>query len=54
MTIILTKPRLSENMLPNIKIWETGWSNILENLSLVALKLLILTQFASPNPSILL
>ena len=33
----------------NINTWENGWSNFLENLRIVAVKLLELTQFASPN-----
>ena len=46
-----TKPWLSANMLPNIKTYENVWSNFSENLKIVALKLLELTQFASPNLS---
>ena len=37
-------------MLLNIKTYENGWS--LENLRVVAIKLLESTEFASPNPSI--
>ena len=46
---IAMKPWLSRSMLPNIKIWGNWWSNFSENLRVVALKLLELTQFASPN-----
>ena len=35
-TGIGTKPRLSGNMLPNIKTCENGWSNFSENLRSVA------------------
>ena len=44
--------RDSWNMLPNIKTCENGWSNFSENLTVVAQKLLELTQVASPNISI--
>ena len=44
-----TKPRLSRSMLPNIKTCENGWSKFSENLRIVALKLLELTRFLSPN-----
>ena len=42
-TGIATKPGLSGNILPNIKPCENGWSNFLENLRVIALKLLELT-----------
>ena len=48
-TGIATKPRLSGNMLPNIKTCENGWSNFSGNLRIVALKLLELTRFLSPK-----
>ena len=48
-TDIGTKLRLSGNMLPNIKACYCGWQNFSENLRVVAIKLLELTQFASPN-----
>ena len=41
---IATKPWLSGNMFPNIKICENGWSNFSNNLRIVALKLLELTR----------
>ena len=47
-----TKPRLSGNMLPNIKTCENGWSNFSETVWIVVLKLLELTRFLSPNISI--
>ena len=47
-----TKPRLSGNMLPNIKTCENEWSNFSKYLRNVALKLLELTRFASPDQSI--
>ena len=47
-----TKPRLSRNMLPNINKCENGCWYFSENLRIVALKLLELAQFASPNLSI--
>ena len=43
------KPWLSGNMLPNIKTFGNGWSNFSENMKIVALKLLVLTGFSSPN-----
>ena len=46
-----TKPRLSGNMLPNINTCENWWY-FSENLRIVALKLLELTQFASLNLNI--
>ena len=49
---IATKPRLSGNMLPNIKTCENGRSNFSEKLKLVALILLELTRFLSQNLSI--
>ena len=49
---ITTKPRLLGNMLSNIKTRENGWSHFNENLRLMVIKLLKLTQFASPNLSI--
>ena len=45
-TGIATKPWLSGNMLPNIKTDENGWSNFWENLLVVAIKLIELSQFA--------
>ena len=51
-TCMTTKPRLLVNMLPNIKTCENRWPNFLENLRVVAIKLLELTQFASRNQSI--
>ena len=36
---------------PNIKTCENGWSNFSENLRPVAIKMLELTLFASPNLS---
>ena len=47
-----TKPWLSRNMLPNSKTCKKEWSNFSENLTVVATKLLELTQFASLNQSI--
>ena len=47
-----TKPSLSGNMSPNIKACENGWSNFSEILSVVAMKLLELTKFATLNLSI--
>ena len=44
--------RDSGNTLPSIKTCENGWSNFSENLRIVALKLLELTLFLSPNLSI--
>ena len=38
-TYIATKPWLSGNMLPNIKICENGWSNFKENLRLDGIKI---------------
>ena len=49
-----TKPRLSGNMLPNIKSCENPWSNSSENLQVLTIKLLESTRFASPNLSIYL
>ena len=46
------KLRLSENMLPNINIWENWYCYFSENLRIVALKWLELTQFALPKQSI--
>ena len=46
-----TKPWLSGDMLPNIYVCKNGWLNVSENLRIVALKFLELTQFASPNQS---
>ena len=43
---------LSGNILPNINTSKNGWSNFSANLSVVALKLFELTQFAAPNQSI--
>ena len=40
-TCTATKPWLSGNMYPNIKTYENGWLNFLENLRIVALKLLV-------------
>ena len=51
-TGIATKRRLSWNMVPNINPCENEWSNISENLRVVAIKLFELTQFASSNLSI--
>ena len=45
---VATKHWLSGNMSPNIKTHENGWSYFSENLRVVAIKLLELTQFASP------
>ena len=50
-TGIASKPRLSGNMLPNINTIENVWSNFPENLRIVALKLLELTRYLSPNLS---
>ena len=47
-----TKPRLSGNMLPNINTCENWCWYISENLRILALKLLELTQFASSNLAI--
>ena len=47
-----TKPWLSGNMLPNWNTCEYRWSNFLENLRIVSLKLLELTQFPSKILSI--
>ena len=47
-----TKPRLSGYMLPNINTFENGCWYFSENLRIVALKLLELTQLTSPNLSI--
>ena len=47
-----TKPRLSGNMLPNIKRCKDLLANFSENLRVVVIKLFELTQIASPNPSI--
>ena len=44
---IATKPRLSGNMIPNIEKCENGWSNLTENLRVVAIKWLEVTRFAS-------
>ena len=52
LTGIATKPRLSGNVLPNIKMCENGLSSFSENLRVVELKLLEITQFALPNLSI--
>ena len=46
------KLRLSGNMLPSIKTSENWWESLLVTLRATALKLLELTQFASPNLSI--
>ena len=43
---------MSGNMLQNLKTCENGLSNFSENLRIVALKLLDLTQSLSPNLSI--
>ena len=51
-TITTTKPRLSGNMLPNRKTCENEWWNILENIKVVAIKLLELILFVSLNISI--
>ena len=51
-TGIATESRFSGNMVPNIKTNENGRSNFSENLRTVALNLLELTRFASPNLSI--
>ena len=47
-----TKPRLSGYMLPNINTFENEYWYISENLRIVALKLLELTQLTSPKISI--
>ena len=47
-----TKPRLSGNKPYQKLIYENGWSNLSENLRIVAIKLLELTQFASIDISI--
>ena len=52
MTGIATKPRLSGNMLPKIKTCENEWSNFSENLRVMEIKFIELTEFASPNQSI--
>ena len=52
LTGIVTKSRLSGDMLPNIKTCGSGWSNFSENLRILALKLFRLTWFVSPNLSI--
>ena len=44
-----TKPWLVRKMLPNINTWENLWSNFSSNVRVLTLKLLELTQFASPN-----
>ena len=46
------KPWLSGNVLPNINTCENGWSNFSANRRVVSLKLIELTQFTWPNPSI--
>ena len=46
------KPCNLRNMLPNINTCENRWSYFSENLRVVAMKLLELTQFASPYLSI--
>ena len=51
-TSTTTKPWLSRNMIPNRKTCEKGWSNFSENFRVIALKLLELTRYASPNQSI--
>ena len=51
-TGIASKPWLSGNMLPTIKPCENGWSNFPENLRVVAIKFIELTQFVSPNLTI--
>ena len=43
MTSTATKPRLSGNMLPDIKTLENGWLNFSENFEIVVLKLIELT-----------
>ena len=47
-----TATTLSGNMLPNINTCENGCSNFSANLRVVTIKLIELTQFASPNQSI--
>ena len=47
-----TKPRLSGYMLPNINTFENECWYFSENLKIVALKLLELTQLTSPKTSI--
>ena len=47
-----TVTTLRKHMLPNINTCENGWSNFSENLRVVTIKLLELTQFASPNLSV--
>ena len=48
-TGIATKPYLSGNIFANIKTCENGLSNFSENLKIIALKLLELTLFLTPN-----
>ena len=52
LTSTATKPRLSGYMLPNINIFENECWYFSENLKIVALKLLELTQLTSPKISI--
>ena len=53
-TGIATKLRLSRNMFPNIKTCKNRWSDFSKNLRIVALKLLKLTWFLSPNLSVVI
>ena len=52
MTGRIVKPRVSGNMLPNIKIHENGWLHFSGNLRGMAIIFLELTPFALPNISI--
>ena len=51
-TGIAMKPLLLGNKKANIRTCKNGWLNFLDNFNIMALKLLQLTQFLSPNLSI--